>query len=431
MTAKKSKDQPREGIRFSDMPLENSPVEEEVKKAKKSISYSQLVPLPGDAPSVVEQPPPPEAKSPAEPQPSEPLLQEAEAPETPPGEVRLTELWEAAERDKPDEPTPPEPVEVVAEEPPLPAEEESRVLYDKIYDGTSTIYRAAAEGDRLVIAPAQSLAELLADSITRPEEEKAEEATPRPSLYRDLMVTPGPSLDWVAHAIKVAALASKLGVGLGCSKDELINLALAGLLHDVGMMTVDPSILDNPGRLSSGQRSTVQKHPERGAELLAETGAEFEWLRTVALQEHERFRGQGYPNQVSGKDIDEYAQVIGLIDTYVAMTQPRPWRPPITPHEAAKEIVYICKDEFDPRFIKLFLQKVTIFPLNSLVKLNNQTIGRVLAIHEDSPLRPTIEILSTPHEGLLAESKAFDLRNHPLLYIIGPVTDKELGKHLK
>ncbi|MEE9305476.1 MAG: hypothetical protein V3U77_04360, partial [bacterium] len=214
MTAKKSKDQPREGIRFSDMPLENSPVEEEVKKAKKSISYSQLVPLPGDAPSVVEQPPPPEAKSPAEPQPSEPLLQEAEAPETPPGEVRLTELWEAAERDKPDEPTPPEPVEVVAEEPPLPAEEESRVLYDKIYDGTSTIYRAAAEGDRLVIAPAQSLAELLADSITRPEEEKAEEATPRPSLYRDLMVTPGPSLDWVAHAIKVAALASKLGVGL-------------------------------------------------------------------------------------------------------------------------------------------------------------------------------------------------------------------------
>lgn len=417
MTAKKSKDQPREGIRFSDIPRENSPEEEEeeVVRAKESISYSQLLPLPGDAPAVEEAPP--EAKPPPE---------VAEAPETPPGEIRLTELWEEAKWEKPYEPTPPGPVEVVAEEPPLPVEEEPRVLYDKIYDGTSTIYRAAAEGDRLVIAPAQPLAELLADSITRPEEEIAEEATPRPSLYRDVMVAPSPSLDWVAHAIKVAALASKLGVGLGCSKDELINLALAGLLHDVGMMTVDPSILDNPGRLSSGQRSAVQKHPERGAELLAEAGAEFEWLRIVALQEHERFRGQGYPNQVSGKDIDEYAQVIGLIDTYVAMTQPRPWRPPITPHEAAKEIVYIRKDEFDSRFIKLFLQKVTIFPLNSLVKLNNQTIGRVLATHEDLPLRPTIEILSTPHEGLLTESKALDLRNHPLLYIIAPGTDKEL-----
>ncbi len=419
MTAKKSKDQPREGIRFSDIPLESSPgeeeEEEEVVRAKESISYSQLLPLPGDAPAVEEAPP--EAKPPPE---------VAEAPETLPGEVRLAELWEEAEWEKPYEPTPPGPVEVVAEEPPLPAEEEPRVLYDKIYDGTSTISLAAAEGDRLVIAPAQSLAELLADSITRPEEEIAEEATPRPSLYRDVMVTHGPSLDWVAHAIKVAALASKLGVGLGCSKDELINLALAGLLHDVGMMTVDPSILDNPGRLSSGQRSAVQKHPERGAELIAEAGAEFEWLRIVALQEHERFRGQGYPNQVSGKDIDEYSQVIGLIDTYVDMTQPRPCRPPITTHEAAKEIVYICKDEFDSRFIKLFLQKVTIFPLNSLVKLNNQTIGRVVAINEDLPLRPIIEILSTPHEGLLTESKALDLRNHPLLYIIAPGTDKEL-----
>lgn len=422
MTAKKSKGQPREGIRFSDIPLENSPgeEEEEVKRAKESISYSQLLPLPGDAPAVEEAPP--EAKPPPE---------VTEAPEAPPGEVRLTELWEEAEWEKPDEPTPPEPVEVVAEEPPLPAEEEPGVLYDKIYDGTSTIYRAAAEGDRLVIAPAQSLAELLADSITRPEEEIAEEVPPRPSLYRNLMVIPSPSLDWVAHAIKVAALASKFGVGLGYSKDELINLALAGLLHNVGMMTVDPSILDNPGRLSSGQRSAVQKHPERGAELLAEAGAEFEWLRIVALQEHERFQGQGYPHQVSGKDIDEYAQVIGLIDTYVAMTQPRPWRPPIAPHEAAKEIVYIRKDEFDPRFIKLFLQKVTIFPLDSLVKLNNQTIGRVLATHEDSPLRPAIEILSTPHEGFLTESKALNLRNHALLYIIGPVTDKELGKRLK
>ncbi|MDA2932464.1 HD domain-containing protein, partial [Nitrospinae bacterium AH-259-F20] len=390
-------------------------------------------PLPGDAPAVVEEPPPPEAKPPAEPMPSEPVAEEAEAPETAPGEVRFTELLEATEREK--EPAPPGPEVAVIEEPPLPSEEEPeeepKVLYEKIYEGTSTLYRAAAEGDGLMIAPMHPLAELLADSVTRPEEEIGDDGPLPPSLYRDIMVTPSPSLDWVAHAIQVATVALKFGAGLGYSHDELTKLALAGLLHDVGMMTIDPSVLDNPGSLSSDQRSAVQKHPERGAELLAEAGAEFEWLQKVALQEHERFQGQGYPHHISGKEIDEYAQIIGLVDTFVAMTQPRPWRPAITPHEAAKEIVYIHKGEFNPRFIKLFLQNVTIFPINSLVKLNNNVIGRVIAVHKDMPLRPTIEILYAPHEKHMAEHSVLDLRNHPLLHIIEPVTDEELGNRLK
>jgi hypothetical protein len=424
MSAKKSENQPSERTHFSDIPLENSPGEEEGEekeegeKVKKPISYSHLVSLPGDAPSVEEPPP-------------EPLEEEAEVPETPPGEVRLTELWEAAEREKTEEPTLPEPEVAVPEEPPLPSEEDSRVLYEKVYAGTNTIYRAAAVGDSLVVAPLQPLAEMLANEVTRPEEEVGNDGPLTPSIYRDIMLTPSPPLDWVAHAIQVAAMGLKLGAGRGYSHDELTKLALGGLLHDVGMMTVDPSILENPGRLSSGQRAAVQKHPERGAALLAESGSEFEWLQKVVLQEHERYQGQGYPYHISGKEIDEYAQIIGLVDTFVAMTQPRPWRQAITPHEAAKEIVYISKDEFNPRLIKLFLQNVTIFPINSIVKLNNHAIGRVLNVHEDAPLRPTIEVLYAPHERPQADQDVLDLRNHPLLYIIGPVTDKELTKRLK
>lgn len=436
MTASRSKNQPEERFRFSDIPLGTPPAEEEEKeeevgKTRKPISYSHLVSLPGETPSFEEPPPPPEAMPPAEPPPPVPIEDEADVPETPPGVVRLTELWDAAEREKAIEPTPPEPEIAAREEPSLPSGEDPKVLYEKIYEGTNTIYRAAAEGDRLLVTPVQPLAELLVDSVTRPKEEAPEDAPLPPSLFRDVMATPSLSLDWVAHAIQVASLATKLGQGFGYSKDELKNLALAGLVHNVGMMTLDPSILDRQGPLSSDERSAVQKHPERGAALIAEAGSEYDWLQKVALQEHERYGGQGYPNQVSGKDIDEYAQIIGLADTYVAMTQPRPWRPPITPHEVAKEVVYIRKEEFNPRFIKLFLQNVTIFPINSLVILNSHTIGRVVAVHEDAPLRPTIEILYASHERPSAGSNLLDLRNHPLLYIIGPTTDKELAKRLE
>lgn len=385
----------KERVRFRDLPMIGAPFEEpeedlpspKPQTKKQSISYTDIVPLPE---------------------------------EPPPEKLRFTELRELPERVKPE-------VDFI------PDEEEPKVLYEGFYKVTNSIYQGVADGSIFNFTPLLPVAEELVTSVMRPEEAVAEREEPLlPSFYREVISSIPEHLDWAAHAIHVATLSVKLGDGFGYSKEELAKLALAGLLHGVGMMTIPRSLLEEEGPLSSEQRSLIESHPIRGAELLSGAGPKLELLQTVLLQEHERHQGQGYPNKLSGKDIHEFARFIGLIDTFVSMTHPRPWRPARSPHEAAKEIVYIRKDEFDPRLLKLFINRVSIFPLGSLVKLTTNEIGQVVVVHEDEPLRPTVKILQDHNGEPLSKDQVLDLRrkNH-LIAITGSASDEELAQPLK
>lgn len=308
--------------------------------------------------------------------------------------------------------------------------ESIKALYDEVYKEVSLIYEDAANSQKINIEPLLPLVEILSQAMAQPEpeEEIASETLPEPTFYREVMVATTASLDWPAHSIHVATLAVKIGAGAGYKNEVLASLAIAGLVHDVGMMRMPLTILENPEPLSSEERAVIQTHPIEGAEIIGQLGPDYEWLQAVVLQEHEQHRGQGYPHGISGREIDEFARIIGMVDAFVAMTQPRPWRPPMTPHEAAKELIYIRKDNFDPKFVKLFLKKVTIFPINSIVRLSNNEIGQILSVHEDLPLRPTIEVLQPNRGKKVIEHKILDLRKRPLLYITGSVSEKELAE---
>jgi HD-GYP domain-containing protein (c-di-GMP phosphodiesterase class II) len=346
--------------------------------------------------------------------------------------LRFTELKEVSERVNPERAASEQSKRVASPTEDLSSKEKTiKSFYDKLYNATNVIYQASANGGGINISPLVPLAEALAELLVVPEEEPSGDAPPRPTFYREVMVSTTASLDWPAHGIHVATLAVKIGDGAGYSQETLKNLALAGLVHDVGMMCIPTSILESPGKLTTQERSVVQTHPVKGAEMIGELGPQFEWLQAVILQEHERYKGQGYPNGISGRAIDEFARIIGMVDTFVAMTQPRTWRPAIMPHDAAKELVYVRKDEFDPNFVKLFLKKVSIFPINSLVRLSNNEIGQILNVHEDSPLRPTLEILQPSRGRHLAEHKVLDLKKRPLIYITGSISEKELAEFLQ
>lgn len=379
-----------------------------------------------------EQPPTQSSENPGsgeqgEAKPSEPK------PGSPPEKLKFTDLSEVSERVKPGA-MPSEPQkqkEVTIPEQARQGTSDPKVLYDRVYRAASIVYKAAADGGRVDLRPLRPLSEELADNLSQAEPDVVPDARPKATFYRKVMVATEASLDWPAHAIHVATLAAKLGTGLGYTMEALANLAMAGLAHDLGMMLIPKSILETPGPVTSKERSVIQTHPIRAAELIDSLGPEYDWIKTVVLQEHERYQGQGYPHGISGKDIDEFARIIGLVDCFVAMTQPRPWRPPMMPHDAAKELIYVRKDEFDPAFIKVFLKKVSIFPINSLVRLSNNEVAQILAVHEDSPMRPTIEILQPSRGKQLTEPKIMDLRSRPLIYITGSVSDAELVQHTR
>ncbi len=232
----------------------------------------------------------------------------------------------------------------------------------------------------------------------------------------------GTHFDLPRHMVNVAIFAVKIGQGAGCHGDELPWLALSASLHDIGMVIVPPAILDKPATLSPAEYSLVRQHPEKGFKVLHRLGQEFEWLAQVALQEHERIDGSGYPKGLNGEAIHEYAQIVGLADIYEAMTHPRLYRQMRTPSDVVKELVTSERRHFSDRVLKGFLRGVSAFPVGSVVRLNSLEVARVVATSPGFPLRPVIEVIRGPKGEKLEPPRRVDLSTNTMLYITGAVT---------
>lgn len=168
------------------------------------------------------------------------------------------------------------------------------------------------------------------------------------------------------------------------------------------------------------------QHPNVSFQILSKLGRRYGWLAEVALQVHERADGSGYPKGLEGEEIREMASIVGLIDTYVAMTEEKPYRDRFLQSHAVNFIIKETKKFFPPRILKIFLNQISLFPVNSYVRLNNQSIGRVVSTDENQPLRPTLEILYDGLSNKIAGRGFIRLADNPLLYIIESIDEKGL-----
>jgi HD-GYP domain-containing protein (c-di-GMP phosphodiesterase class II) len=128
------------------------------------------------------------------------------------------------------------------------------------------------------------------------------------------------------HTRRVALRAVQVGEQLGLSGNRLRQLAIGGLVHDIGKLSVPDSILQKPGALDEDEYAVVQKHPERGNKLLAELGGFSEGVRQLVLNHHERLDGAGYPHGLSGDAIDLDTRILTVCDVYDALISKRVYR---------------------------------------------------------------------------------------------------------
>jgi HD-GYP domain-containing protein (c-di-GMP phosphodiesterase class II) len=113
----------------------------------------------------------------------------------------------------------------------------------------------------------------------------------------------------------------------------------------------------------------------------------------VGLQHHERWDGGGYPRKSSGVDIDILARIVSVADAFEAMVSQKPYRNSMIGYAAMKNLLSDNARRFDPEVLKAFIRSMGIYPIGSLVLLNNAAIARVLETHADAPLRPKIKII--------------------------------------
>jgi HD-GYP domain-containing protein (c-di-GMP phosphodiesterase class II) len=247
------------------------------------------------------------------------------------------------------------------------------------------------------------------------------------SLYYHLVFEGDKGDKLATHAIDVTLFSLKVGIGMGYDNKRLLALAMVAFLQDVGMYEIPHDILKKKGRLSEQEFRAVQRHPEIGADILSGLSDKHRWLTDMALQVHERADGSGYPKGLKENQIHEYAYIIGLVDMYSAMIKDRPYRNRIEQNRAMRDIISYGRGRFPAKIVKVFLNQVSFFPVNSFVKLNDRSVGRVIVTNPDFPLKPAVEILYDNLGSRLEESRIVDLSKRPLLYITGSVDEKDIG----
>lgn len=229
----------------------------------------------------------------------------------------------------------------------------------------------------------------------------------------------------ISNLLNTAIMSIKIGMGLKYTRDDLLRLGLAAILHDLGMCLLADDILNKQGPLSPAERNLVKQHPERGAQAIRQLGENAAWVADIVLQEHERVGGQGYPRGLKDSEIHEYAQIIGLADTFEALLHTRPHRKRFLPHEAVRELVVKEKALFSTRILKCLIQQFSVFPLGTRVQLNTGEIGEVLELNPQYPLRPIVRVYMDPGRVALREPRLQDLSKTSLVHITEVVQDDQ------
>ncbi|KHE92936.1 MAG: HD domain-containing protein [Candidatus Scalindua rubra] len=229
-----------------------------------------------------------------------------------------------------------------------------------------------------------------------------------------------------AHSANVCIYSLLLGKGAHYSDRQMIELGVTALLHDLGMIFVPKGIVDKKGKLTTAELIQIRKHPYYTYKILQTLGEKYSWIAEIAYQEQERENGLGYPKGLKGEKIHDYAKIIGIVDVYEALTHHRPQRKGYMPHDAVKLILGTQKNLYSNDVKRLLLTKLSCFPLGSYIKLNSNAMCKVIEVYEDSPLRPTVEILFDSQKRKLPKKKIIKLTEAPLLYITGTVYESDL-----
>lgn len=224
-----------------------------------------------------------------------------------------------------------------------------------------------------------------------------------------------------AHAIDSCALASSFCRHLGFPKSELQDIAFGALILDVGIIKIPDDVVNTEGRLSKAAIQLVREHVSHGVELLKHSeGIPSTSLKMVATH-HERFNGKGYPNGLEGTEIPVCGRIAAIVDCYDAMTSKRPYKNPLSPHEAINELYKWRNIDFQDELVEQFIQCLGIYPTGTLVEMNTGQIGIILSQNRLRRLFPKILLIHNADNIPYEKPHTLDLweysqknKGHPL-----------------
>lgn len=195
------------------------------------------------------------------------------------------------------------------------------------------------------------------------------------------------------HCLSVSIMAMGFGNHLGLHDDKLQLLGMAGLLHDVGKMRIDPEILNKPGKLTPQEFEVIKRHPVYGLEALRAQPGIPEAALQAAYGHHERLDGTGYPLGSGAAQISYMTRIITIVDAFDAITSHRAYDC-ARPVQSAFEILRSAAGaQFDEDLVHEFIRWLGAFPVGTLVELHTGEVAVVVEKHHQFQLRPRVVVL--------------------------------------
>ncbi len=159
------------------------------------------------------------------------------------------------------------------------------------------------------------------------------------------------------HSNRVSTICEAIATHMDFNHDDVNQIRIVGLVHDIGKIGIKEEILNKPGRLDDVEWKEIKRHPEAGWRIL-NTVAEFAEISGLVLRHHEKWDGSGYPNGLKGEEIPIVSRIIAVADAYDAMTGERCYRKSVSSKVAAAEIRRCSGTQFDPKIVDVFLKSV-------------------------------------------------------------------------
>lgn len=220
------------------------------------------------------------------------------------------------------------------------------------------------------------------------------------------------------HCVDVCIYAVVTAKALGMNIDEIRELALAAILHDVGKCKVPLTILNKPGKLTYEEFEIMKRHAINGLEIANQLPGLNSKIARIICQHHEKWDGTGYPLGIKSYDIELGARIISIADVYDALTANRVYRKRFMPHEAAEYLMAQNESQFDPRIIKSFINNIAVYPQDIIVLLNTGEVARVLPSRGVASMRPKVSVITKKDGPPIFDPYEIDLRSNPTIFVV-------------
>jgi HD-GYP domain-containing protein (c-di-GMP phosphodiesterase class II) len=195
-------------------------------------------------------------------------------------------------------------------------------------------------------------------------------------------------------SVNTAILSALIAQELKLPNHKIHNIVAGALLHDVGMLRLSKGITEKKGGLSEAELEQIKSHPSHTSKIVTKELFGPHEVNLIALHHHERWDGQGYPDKLVGQVIDIGARIVSVADAFEAMVSKKSYRDSIIGYQAIKNLLSDNARRFDPAVIISFTKIMGIYPIGSIVRLNDGSMARVVSIHTDAPMRPNIQMLT-------------------------------------